>query len=84
MRFDEVVVPLDAFGPGPAARRVEGPEAGGMREELIALEAKYKGLQALVAELLATNQRLRGELAVLQAGRKTSESATHRQPRLDR
>ena len=67
MRFDEVVVPLDAFVPGPAAHRAECTEAGKMQEELAALEAKYKGLQTLVAELLATNQALRGDLAKLRA-----------------
>jgi hypothetical protein len=70
MRFDEVVVPLDAFVPdafvpGPAAHRPDWTEAGRMQEELAALEAKYKGLQTLVAELLVTNQTLRGELAKL-------------------
>jgi hypothetical protein len=65
MRFDEVVVPLDAFVPGPAAHRPDCTEAGRMQEELAALEAKYKGLQTLVAELLVTNQTLRGELAKL-------------------
>lgn len=36
-----------------------------MQEELMAVQAKYKGLQTLVAELLVTNQMLRGELAKL-------------------
>ena len=70
MRFDEVVVPLDAFVPdafvpGPAAHRAECTEVGRMQEELMAVQAKYKGLQTLVAELLVTNQMLRGELAKL-------------------
>jgi hypothetical protein len=35
------------------------------REELPALEAQYKSLQTLVAELLLTNQNLRQEIARL-------------------
>jgi len=37
-----------------------------MQEEFLALEAQYKGLQSLVAELLHKNQLLREQIAHLE------------------
>jgi hypothetical protein len=65
MRFDEIVVPIDAGTASPPTHGSEQPRSA--REEFIVLEAKYKGLQALVAELLLTNQALRLESARLKA-----------------
>ncbi len=50
-----------------------------MQEELTALEARYKGLQTLVGELLLTNQQLRQEVTLLK--QKPTAPATHPQPR---
>jgi hypothetical protein len=54
-----------------------------MQAELDAMEAQYKGLQALVGELLVTNQKLREEVAALRQIAASTATATRPQPRLN-
>ena len=76
--------------PGPLAGDATQPmpttanEIGNMHEELEALEARYSGLQALVGELLQTNQKLRIEIARLKEKHEPSAPATHPRPHQDR
>ncbi len=55
-----------------------------MQEELGMLEARYKNLQALVGELLVTNQQLRAEVALLKEKREPIAWETHPQRLQDR
>jgi hypothetical protein len=52
-----------------------------MQEELQALEARCRGLQLLVSELLLANQKLRLQVAKLTQVNELSAPATHPQPR---
>jgi hypothetical protein len=50
------------------------------QEEYLALEAQYNGLQALVTDLLLTNQRLREQIAQLKRLLNPTALATHPPP----
>jgi hypothetical protein len=54
-----------------------------MSEEQTIPMAQYISLQALVGELLLTNQKLREQLAQLAQSLQLTATATHPQPRLD-
>ncbi len=54
-----------------------------MHEEQTIPIAQYISLQALVGELLLTNQKLREQLAQLAQSLQLTATATHPQPRLD-
>ena len=61
-----------------------GARTGTMQAELQVLEAQYKGLQALVGELLLTNQKLRAEVAELRRKAELNAKATPPPPHPDR
>jgi regulator of replication initiation timing len=52
--------------------------------QIDALEAERRNLQALIGELLRTNQKLRLEVAVLKQRELAIATATHPQPLQDR
>jgi hypothetical protein len=54
-----------------------------MHEEQTITEAQYWALQALVGELLVTNQKLREQVAQLMKTSQPNALATHPQPRQD-
>jgi hypothetical protein len=73
---------------GPASRGISSALNGDleivnperdMKAEIQILEAQYEGLQALVGELLVTNQQLRMQLAEMKRKLDPTATATHPQ-----